>query len=132
MINNIIFSSENNALEMHHVFTVDSYVTMLVKVKSGDFTGSTNFCISKESLTVTIETLSKLLNDLSGTCIINDYDSDSFLFFKIDQHGHVLSEGQIGGSHQDNFMRFKTCMDQTVLYNLIQLLKQFEEPDANL
>lgn len=125
MIDNVIFSSENNNLEINHLFTVDNYLTIQIKIRSGEFTGSGNFCISKETLVLVIKTLSKLLDDLNGTCTINDYDTDAFLLLSVDQYGHVVIKGQIGGSHQDNFMCFKSSMDQTVLNNLIKLFKRF-------
>lgn len=116
----MITNSETNILSVDLLYTVENYFTFDVRVKSSGFEGSSNFCISRENLITAIETLRKMYNDLTGSCVVTDYDSDAFIAFELNGLGHLSISGQIGGSHQDHNMKFKYISDQTVLVNLIK------------
>ncbi|SHL04368.1 hypothetical protein [Desulforamulus aeronauticus] len=121
----VIISSEGKKLVIEYLYTVENYFTFNIKVKSGEFTGASNFCISKESIVSVVETLSKMHEQLSGYCEISDSDSDAHITVEMDKLGHMYMTGQIGGSHEEHYMKFKYITDQTVLINLIQILKAF-------
>ena len=128
--NNIIINSSNDVLSITFLYAVDNYLTFKTKVKSDEFSGVSNFCISKEEIASIINTLSIMHSELKGICKIQDYDSDAFLYIEVQKLGHVLISGQIGGSHQEHFMKFKIKTDQTVLLNLIQTFKSLFKANA--
>lgn len=121
----IIVNSESKRLVIEHLYTVGGYFTFNIEVKSGKFTGASNFCISKDSILLVIEALSKMHEQLIGYCEISDSDSDAHITIEMDKLGHMYMTGQIGGSHEEHYMKFKYITDQTVLVNLIQMLKAF-------
>ena len=55
-----------NKLELEYLYTVEDYITYIVKVTSNGFSGASNFCISKELLRDTVSDLSKMYKDLEG------------------------------------------------------------------
>jgi len=55
----------------------------------------------------------------SGTYQINDYDSDDYILIECLKLGHISISGQVGGSHSEEFLRYKFLTDQTVLGELI-------------
>jgi hypothetical protein len=119
----VIIDSEGKKLVIEHLYTVEGYFTFNIKVKSGEFAGASNFCISKENILSVIEALSKMHEQLTGYCEISDSDSDAHITIEMDKLGHMRMTGQIGGSHEEHYMKFKYITDQTVLINLIQMLK---------
>ncbi|MFC1894985.1 hypothetical protein ACFLYH_03485 [Candidatus Dependentiae bacterium] len=123
---NIVFSSEDNAklLVISVQYCVENYIAFNVQVKSGNFQGESNFCISKKEIISTLDVLSKMHSNLNGMCSIKDTDSDAYINIEVDNRGHCNVFGQIGGSHQDHLMRFKYCADQTLLYNLIKIFEK--------
>ena len=123
MIHEVIMNSGNKELIIKRLYSVEKHVTFKVSIKSDGFSGTSNFCIPLTTLDTVINTLSRMYNDLSGSCEIKDCDSDAFLIIKMRELGHMDIVGQIGGSHEDHSMRFKLATDQTVLANLIQVLK---------
>jgi hypothetical protein len=120
---NIIFNSDEKVLIFEYLYTVENYITFCIKVKSGKFSGASNFCISKDQIIVTVQKLSELYNKLTGFYKLSDYDSDAYITFEMHKLGHMNVFGQIGGSHEDHFMKFKYMVDQTVLINFIQALE---------
>ncbi len=123
MLAHVIFNSNNKELAIEYLYTVENYFTFNIRVKSGEFSGSSSFCISKENIMSVIATLTKLYNELKGLCEINDYDSDAYIKIEMLNLGHVCIYGQIGGSHEDHSLKFKYIVDQTILPNLIQAFK---------
>ena len=59
-----------------------------------------------------------MINSLSGEIEIRDCESDAYLklYFEDTKNFYVL--GQIGGSYEDNTLKFKLKADQTILYGL--------------
>lgn len=121
---NMMIDLEGKELRIEHLYTVESYFTFNMKVKSGDFSGASNFCISKELILSTIEKLTEMHKELNGSCEITDSDSDAYITFNMDKLGHMIVYGQIGGSHEEHFMKFKYDTDQTVLEKIILLFKE--------
>ncbi|MCX7570492.1 hypothetical protein OS242_11015 [Tumebacillus sp. DT12] len=117
-----IFSTENHFLTMEHLYTVEGYLTLAIGVKSGEFMGKSNFCISEEQLGVFIRSIKEISVRLSGDSRMDDYDSDAHIIFEAAKLGHVVISGQIGGSHEEHSMRFKFTSDQTILEGLVRLL----------
>jgi len=120
----MIFNSEQALLFIDFLYVVDNYFTFNIKAASGEFRGASNFCVSRENLILAIKTLSKMHQELTGNYVINDYDTNAFLDFKIDRLGHLSISGQIGGTHQNHYMKFSYTSDQTILMNLIKTFER--------
>lgn len=123
MDKNILFSSKQHELILEHLYTVEDYFTFNIQVKSGVFAGASNFCLPKEKICSLIKELSVMSNKLEGNCRIEDSDSDAFLVMEMDNLGHISFYGQIGGSHEDHYLKFRYTIDQTVLINLVRVFK---------
>lgn len=121
----VIIDFESKKLVIEKLYAVEGYYTLNIKVKSGEFAGASNFCVSKDNILSAIEALSMMNEKLTGHCKISDNDSDSHITFEIDKFGHMRMTGQIGGSHEEHYMNFEYITDQTVLNKLIQMLKGF-------
>lgn len=121
--NNVIFDFEDKRLIIEHLYTVEDYSTLNIKVKSGEFAGAANFCIPKDKVNSILNTLSNMRKELRGYCEINDSDSDGFIMVEMGEMGHIYMYGQIGGSHEEHFMKFRYTTDQTILDGLVQMLK---------
>lgn len=119
----IIFDFDEKFLTVEHLYTIEKHVTMHINIKSGEFSGASNFCIPRENVLSIIQKLHKMYNTLSGRCSFNDLDSDAHIDFEMGELGHLRVSGQIGGSHENHFMKFKYIIDQTILQNLIQTLE---------
>jgi hypothetical protein len=102
---------------------VEGYITFLIKIKSGEFSGASNFCISESALQNAITSLSEMYNNLTGSCQIQDYDSDDFVLFKFLNLGHIEISGQAGGSHCPQYLRYQFTTDQTVLGSIVSILR---------
>ncbi len=123
MLNPIIFCSKDKELIVTYLYTVDNYFTFKIKIRSGEFEGASNFCISKEVLISIINCLHNMYNELVGSCTLHDYDSDAYLAMEMQKFGHMCLHGQIGGSHEEHNMRFRFIIDQTALANLMEVFK---------
>ncbi|MHB1453779.1 MAG: WapI family immunity protein, partial [Saccharofermentanales bacterium] len=117
MDDKIIIRGDNklNLLNFTHQFTVEGYITFLIQVKSGSFSGESSFCISAEILKNSIFVLEEIYNLLTGSCTINDYDSDDFITFEMQKNGHMIVRGQVGGSHNSQYLIYELQSDQTLL-----------------
>jgi len=79
MISDLVIDVENKILKIKHLYSVDNYLTFNIKVKSGDFSGVSNFCLARNQVVSIVEVLSKMYKELDGHCKLNDCDSDSYL-----------------------------------------------------
>mgnify|MGYP000974790733 CR=1 FL=1 len=66
-----------------------------------------------------------MINTLSGEFEISDCERDAYLkaFFEDTMNFYVL--GQIGGSHEENTLKFKLIADQTMLNGLKENLLNY-------
>jgi hypothetical protein len=62
--------------------------------------------------------------ELTGCCEIADNDSDAYITFRMDKFGHMIVFGQIGGSQEEHFMKFKYDSDQTIIDKLVKLFTE--------
>lgn len=120
----IIFESEKNLLKINFLYSVEKYFTFSVEVKSGYFSGKSNFCFSDLKIKEMLNVLKEMNVRLCGECEIKDNDTDSFFKIEMGKRGHAFASGQIGGSHEDNYMKFMYDIDQTVLMRLIKLFQK--------
>ena len=107
-----------------YLYSSEFDISFSTMVKSYGFSGTHNFCIRKDNLQERVNELKKMSNSLVGICKIEDADSDA--------HIHLLFEGrnlkitgQLGGSYEDNFMKFSFLADQTVTELFADVLRGF-------
>lgn len=121
-INNIIELATNSKTERLSFATrylVDINFTFDLTVISKNFSGMSHFCIRVDQIKQLCTDLSSIHLTLSGNTKLEDNDSDSFIEFNAEKNGHLLVSGQVGGSHEDHFVRFKFYTDQTCIPALI-------------
>lgn len=123
MNNEIIVCSNDNAFIIEHLYTVENYCTFKIVIKSGAFKGESNFCIPKEYIVSNLELLKEISFKMQGKFEIKDYDTDANLNFEFKKFGQMDIYGQIGGSHEENYMVFRFNSDQTALNRLFNYLK---------
>jgi len=102
-----------------HEYTVEGYITFSIKIISGEFSGTSSFCLSKSTLLNAILALGEMYNQLEGAYQINNYDNDDFILFEFAKHGHLNISGQVGGSHNQQFLVYNFMTDQTALHEVI-------------
>lgn len=119
-----IYQSTYSELCLEYLYTVEESVTFMVQVKSYDFSGKYNFCLREELIKNYILNLKNMNKSLKGFLRIEDNDSDSFLHLEIVGNKFNIS-GQLGGSYNDNFMKFAFSADQTIIKLLIETLSSY-------
>ncbi len=104
-------------------YVVQDYFTFTVSVVSGKYSGEDSFCSSKSIIKRFINDLTKMYKNMEGKTTINDSDSDSFFTFEMFKNGSFEISGQVGGSHQNHYLKLKFITDQTSLPVFIDSFK---------
>ncbi len=114
----LIYKDDISKISMEALYCIGGYITYEVLISTGGFSGICNFCISGDTLQEYIARINYMLKTLSGHIEILDCESDAYLkvFFKDTKN--VYMQGQVGGSNQDNILKFSFKSDQTMLYRL--------------
>jgi hypothetical protein len=68
--------------------------------------------------------LDNMLKSLSGTAKLEDNDSDGFIDFGINRIGEVFINGQLGGTFEDNYLKYKFSTDKIAIAQFICELKR--------
>jgi hypothetical protein len=119
--NNIIYISEYSELKIEKIDDYDMNITISIHVKTHGFAGHSEFCIQKKEIEDYIIKLRVLDNELKGLVTILDNDSDSSISFEFE--GKKLKiYGQLGGSYNNNFIKFDFSADQTIIKLLLGVL----------
>ena len=105
-------------------YLVQINFTFDLTVKSGDFSGRSYFCVRTDQLRELAEELSKMVDKLEGETKLEDNDSDASVAFKIESNGHLVVSGQVGGTHDDHYMKFEFQTDQTSIPEFISEINQ--------
>ena len=119
-----IIDLNDKKLILEELLYVDSYYTFSVKVKSGEFAGKSSFCIPEKSINNLTTGFKMMYEELEGQIVINDFDSDAFISFQMKKLGHIVISGQVGGSHQKQYLKFELESDQTILDKMIRYFNQ--------
>jgi hypothetical protein len=101
-----------------HQYKVQGYFTLSVRVISGSFQGKSSFYSTRDQLIAFASEVKDLYKHLKGRASLHDCESDAFVSLEGFRYGQVAVSGQVGGSHQDHFMKFRFETDQTVLLPL--------------
>jgi len=107
------------SLIFEYEYAIGDYITFTKKVISGMFAGTYGFCLSCDSLKEAVLALSEMYKELKGAYQINDYDSDDYVLFEFAKQGHLKISGQVGGSHNQQYLVYQFMSDQTVLNEII-------------
>jgi hypothetical protein len=92
-------------------YLVQINFTFDLTVESNDFKGTSHFCVRKDEIERLCDDLRKMLTSFTGTASLEDNDSDASIQFQINNIGQVFINGQVGGSHEGNFLKFKLSSD---------------------
>ena len=133
-IDNIIELKTNRKTERLSFTTrylVQINFTFDLTVLADSFCGTSHFCVRREQIEKLCADLTEMKARLSGNTRLEDNDSDVSVNFQIENLGQVWVFGQVGGSHEDNYVKFKFQTDQTCIEPLIEdfhKLLKYEEP----
>lgn len=127
MKNKTVFDNDRSKIDIQFLYYIGGYITYEVSSSTCGFSGNCNFCIEENELKEYIKTIDLLIKTLDGELEIRDSESDAFLKFAFEDVKNFYVIGQMGGSHEDNFMRFKFKADQTLLYGLKKNLLDYLE-----
>ncbi|MEO8234765.1 MAG: hypothetical protein ABI549_05070 [Flavobacterium sp.] len=116
-------NSENKILWFKTKYLVQINFTFNIIVFSDGFSGNSHFCVTRDQLEQLNNQLDNMHSNLSGSTMLKDNDSDSFIKFTIASNGNLKIQGQLGGSHEDHLIKFKFLTDQTCLPPLIRDFK---------
>lgn len=122
----IIFQDQNDKISIEALYCIGGYVTYEVVIFCGGFSGICNFCIAEYNLKELIQKIKYMLETLSGEVEIRDCESDAYLKVVFIDSMNLFVQGQIGGSYEDNTLKFKLKADQTILCGLKDKLLDYE------
>ena len=100
-------------------YLVQVHFTFDLSVVSDKFRGTSHFCVYKGYLESLCSDLLKIYTSSLVLTRLSDNDSDGFVEFTIQNNGQLIVSGQIGGSHEDNFVTFNFNTDQTLILQFI-------------
>jgi|SRR5687767_3725938 len=109
-------------------YLVQINFTFDLTVLAEGFGGTSHFCVRRDQLEKLCSDLHKMHSTLTGTTNLEDNDSDAFVEFSIEPFGHLIVNGQVGGSHEDSFVKFRFQTDQSCIPEFVhdfnELLKE--------
>jgi hypothetical protein len=112
-------------------YLVQLNFTFSLTVLSDGFSGTSHFCVRRDQLDEMCVNLTRMHSSLSGATILEDNDSDAFVEFQIEQNGRLNVTGQIGGSHEDQSVKFKFQTDQTCIPTFVNDFRSLLENREN-
>lgn len=117
---------EDQQLSFEICYLVESSFTFEIAVLSGNFSGKAHFCADGKAIGLFAQDLDAIDKKMAGMARLEDMDSDGFIEFLMDSPGSLSVRGQIGGTHEDHFVRFRFSTDQTVLRNFVAGLNSLD------
>jgi hypothetical protein len=105
-------------------YLVQINFTFDLTVNSDGFAGTSHFCVRIDEIETLCNDLKKMHSSLLGSAKLNDNDSDGFVEFTISENGHLQVCGQVGGSHEDHFVKFEFWTDQTCIPQFVDDFKK--------
>ena len=115
MNDKILYKDSISLLSFESLYCVGGYVTYEALISTSGFSGNCNFCIEEKTIQDHIKCMDTMIDSLSGEMIVRDCESDAFLKFYFEDTMNFYVLGQIGGSYEDNMLKFKLKADQTLL-----------------
>lgn len=121
-MNNIIYKDSNNAISIEFLYEYGGYSTYTINVSTNGFSGKCSFCLESNTIKSGIETIKIMIDSLNGEYVLRDCESDAYIRFIFESSMNLFAEGQLGGSYNDNMLKFRFKADQTLLQGLIHSL----------
>lgn len=125
-INDIIelkTNTKTERLSFSARYLVQLNFTFDITVLSNGFSGTSHFCVRRDEIEKMCADLTSMRLALSGKTKLEDNDSDAFIEFEIESNGRLNVSGQIGGTHEDHFVKFKFQTDQTCISSFVEDFK---------
>lgn len=116
-------NSESERLSFATRYLVQINFTFDLTVLSDRFSGTSHFCVRVDQIEKMCSDLTKMHLTLSGKTVLYDNDSDGFVEFEIESNGRLNVIGQVGGSHEEHFVKFKFHTDQTCINSFVEDFK---------
>lgn len=133
-INDIIelkTNRETERLSFGTRYLVQINFTFDLTVLTDGFSGTSHFCVRRGQLENLCSDLATMKQTMSGKTTLEDNDSDASVSFEMKPNGQIIVYGQVGGSHEENYLKFSFQTDQTCIEPFLtdfhKLLKK-EEP----
>jgi hypothetical protein len=104
-------------------YLVEINFTFDLTVLSDGFGGTSHFCVRRDQLEKMCADLTNMQLQLSGITKLEDNDSSAFIEFEIESYGWLYVNGQVGGTHEDHFVKFRFRTDQTCIPEFVQDFK---------
>jgi hypothetical protein len=108
-------NKETERLSFATRYLVQINFTFDLTVLSNGFRGTSHFCVRSEQIEQMCSDLKNMKQSFSGKTTLEDNDSDASVNFQINPNGEVIVYGQVGGSHEDNYLKFSFQTDQIYL-----------------
>ncbi|MGZ5245360.1 MAG: WapI family immunity protein [Bacteroidia bacterium] len=105
-------------------YLVQINFTFDLAVISNGFKGTSHFCVRKDEIESFYNNLYSMHQNLAGISMLQDNDSDGYIKFEFNDFKQLQVSGQIGGSHEDHFMKFSFTTDQTVIPQFVNDFKK--------
>lgn len=105
-------------------YLVQINFTFNLTVNSDGFAGTSHFCVRIDEIEALCNDLIKMHSLVLGSAKLSDNDSDGYVEFTISESGHLRVCGQVGGSHEDHFVKFEFRTDQTCIPQFVDDFKK--------
>jgi hypothetical protein len=113
-------NTETERLSFATRYLVQINFTFDLTVLSDGFRGTSHFCVRREQLEEMCADLINMQLKLSGRTILEDNDSDGFIEFEIESDGRLNVSGQVGGTHEDHYVKFKFQTNHSCIFQFVQ------------
>lgn len=121
----MLYDDKKDSISIETLYSVGGYTTYCISVSSIGFSGFGHFCIHEDSVRSIISEINNMQDTLCGKINIEDGDSDAFLEILFQDDMNLFVSGQLGGSYEDNMLKFKFRADQTLLRGLKEALMNY-------
>ena len=81
------------------------------------------FCVRREELELFCEALSSMHAAHTGGAKLTDNDTDAFIRMEMEPNGHLAVIGQVGGTDNDHFTKFRFRTDQTAIPGFVYQIR---------
>jgi hypothetical protein len=103
-------------------YLVQVSFTFDLSVIVNSYSGQSHFCVRKDQLRELVYNLSQLKTKPSVSANLEDNDSDAYLNFKSTSENLVLVKGQVGGTHEEAFLKFAFESNHENIQNYVDQL----------
>lgn len=124
-------NSKTEQLSFATRYLVQINFTFDLTVVSNSMSATSHFCVRRDQIEKMCSELTTMNQVMAGNTALEDNDSDASVNFQMKPDGQVIVFGQVGSSHEENYLKFSFQTDQTCIEPLLEdfhkLLKN-EEP----